>query len=374
MAEESAQEKTEQASPKRVKDAADKGQIARSRELTTMAMMMASAAAFLFFGERFITDIGDILTRGLSLPREVIFDSSAATRLFLGFIEEALLLLAPLFIAMVFVAFLAPLALGGWNFSIEAMSFKGERMSFLKGMKRFFGPQGLMELLKALAKFLLVGSVLVALLWFGAAIFLQLGSDDISTGMAATGEVLIWSFFALSASLIIVAAVDVPFQLWNHAKQLRMTKQEVKDEGKETNGNPEQKSRLRQLQREFAQRRMMAEIPKADVIVTNPTHFAVALRYDQETMSTPIVVAKGVELIAMQIRQIGDAHKITRVEAPPLARALYYSTEIDRPIPTGLYLAVAQLLAYVYQVKRHGGRRQGVKQPDFPIPDEFRRS
>ena len=177
------------------------------------------------------------------------------------------------------------------------------------------------------------------------------------SGLGTAIDFVLWSFIFLSASLLIVASIDVPFQMWNHAKQLKMTLQEVKDESKDTMGNPELKNRLRQLQMEASQQRMMSAVPEADVIVTNPTHYAVALRYDQENMGSPIVVAKGADLIAMHIRKIGDAHNVTTIEAPPLARAIFYSTEIDQPIPRGLYMAVAQLLAYVYQ--RSEERRVG---------------
>jgi flagellar biosynthetic protein FlhB len=191
-------------------------------------------------------------------------------------------------------------------------------------------------------------------------------------GLAHAGQILSRSFVILSASLELIAAIDVPFQLWDHAKNLKMTRQEVRDEHKNTEGKPEVKAKVRTMQREIAQRRMMSEVPKADVVITNPTHYAIALRYDADKMAAPVVVAKGVELVASQIRTVAVANKVPIFEAPPLARALYYSTEIDQQVPAGLYLAVAQVLAYVFQLRATvRGGPVPVPPEDIPVPDEF---
>jgi flagellar biosynthetic protein FlhB len=273
---------------------------------------------------------------------------------------------------MLVTALAAPVALGGWAFSTEAMSFKTEKLNPLKGLKRIFAVRGLIELLKALVKFLLIGSIGAGLLWHFLPELMGLGREPVVSALAHTGSILSVSFVVLSASLLLIAAIDVPFQLWDHSKNLKMTRQEVKDETKNTEGKPEVKSRIRAMQREIAQRRMMQEIPKADVVITNPTHYAVALRYDAERMAAPIVVAKGVELVAGQIRSVATANNVPLFEAPPLARALFYSAEIDQEVPAGLYLAVAQILAYIFQLRAcTAGGPIPVRPGEVDVPDEF---
>ncbi|NOX26670.1 MAG: flagellar biosynthesis protein FlhB [Gammaproteobacteria bacterium] len=372
MAEETGQEKTEQATPKKLSEAAKKGQVPRSRELTTVAMLLGAASALLVMGDYIAGTMTSILSAGWNIPRVYAFDTIKMTETLYDQVQSGLLMLVPLFVVMVIVAILASVAIGGIGFSVESLQFKAEKMSPLKGLKRMLGVQALMEMVKAVAKVSLVGSVLILLLWLNADWIVGLSNRDVASGLGVAVNFVLWSFVFLSASLLIVASIDVPFQMWNHAKQLKMTLQEVKDESKDTMGNPEMKNRLRQLQMEASQQRMMSAVPEADVIVTNPTHYAVALRYDQENMGSPIVVAKGADLIAMHIRKIGDAHNITRIEAPPLARAIFYSTEIEQPIPRGLYMAVAQLLAYVYQLKQNPRNKKNVVLPDFPIPDEHK--
>ena len=371
--EDNSQEKTEQPTPKRLKEARDKGQIARSRELNTMAMMLVSAGALLLLGPNLVGQLGELMSDGLRIERAQAFDLAALMEVPAEMVGRALELLMPLFLFLVVVAILAPLALGGWAFSPQSIAPKLERISPLKGIKRVFSSRGLMEMIKALAKFALVASVAVGLLWNLADDFLGLGQEPLRQGMAHMGSLLGWSFLLLSATTILIAAIDVPFQLWYHHKQLRMTRQEIKDEMKETEGRPEVKGKIRNLQREIAQRRMMAEVPKADVVITNPTHFAVALRYDQDRMRAPRVVAKGRDLIAQQIRTIALDSGVYILSAPPLARALYHTTEIDQEVPSELYLAVAQVLAYVYQLRIV--RREGGKAPDqptdLPVPDQY---
>lgn len=203
----------------------------------------------------------------------------------------------------------------------------------------------------------------------------MLGSEPLRSGLAHTAHIVGWSFLAVSSVLVLIAAVDVPFQLWDHSNKLKMTKQEVKDEQKQTEGNPEVKGRIRAVQRQMSQQRMMADIPTADVVVTNPTHYAVALRYDQEGSGAPVVVAKGADLIAGQIRKVAAANEVAIVEAPPLARALYFNTDIGQEIPAGLYVAVAQLLAYIYQLKHMDttGREEPAPPADLPVPEELLR-
>ncbi|HFD80867.1 MAG TPA: flagellar type III secretion system protein FlhB [Gammaproteobacteria bacterium] len=366
------QEKTEQATPKRLEEARRKGQVPRSRELTTMAMLLAAAVSLSLMGGKMITEMGAVMRLGLDVERSRLFDPAAVLEIAGHALIQALQLMVPFLIVMLLVAVAAPIALGGWSFSTEALGFKFDKLNPLSGLKKIFALRGTVELLKALAKFLLIGTVGGLLLWHFLPQLMGLGREEVHAGLAHVGNILSTSFIWLSASLVVIAAIDVPFQLWEHAKNLKMTRQEVRDENKNIEGKPEVKARVRSLQREIAQRRMMSEVPKADVVITNPTHYAVALRYDADNMAAPIVVAKGVELVASQIRTIAQANDVPLFEAPPLARALYYSTEIEQPVPAGLYLAVAQILAYVFQLR--ASARGGVvpeRPQDVPVPDEF---
>jgi flagellar biosynthetic protein FlhB len=369
------QERTEEATGKRKQEARDKGQIARSRELNTLLMLLLSGAGMFFLGDDLVRDLMQVLRDNLVIERADIFDVTAMTSKFLTSLRDALNAVVPLFFLLVMVAILAPMALGGWSFSFHPMKPELKKIDPIKGMTRVFSLKGLMELAKALAKFLLVGSVGFWLLQVKIPGFMGLGNETLEQGIARMGDELLWAFLLLSSALIAVVAVDVPFQLWDHARKQKMTRQEVKDEHKETEGSPEMKGKVRQTQREIAQRRMMQEVPKADVVITNPTHYAVALRYDQERMGAPIVVALGADEIAGHIRRIATANDVPILSAPPLARALYYNSELDAEIPAGLYLAVAQVLAYVYQLRHY--ELNGGLAPEFnadvPIPDDLKR-
>lgn len=373
MAESDGQERTEQATPKREQEAREKGQVPRSRELSTVAALMAAATALIAMGESLTRALAAQMQRGLSLTREQVFDTAKLPMHFLNAVVEALLTLMPFFALMVVVVIAASAVLGGWAFT--AISFKWEKLDPIKGMGRVFAWRGLVEMLKGMAKFVLVAVTALLVLKVMGAQFLGLGRESLPQGLAHVGSLLSWIFLLLSATLLIVAFIDVPFQLWDHQRQLRMTKQEVRDEYKQTEGSPEVKGRIRRMQMEIAQRRMMAEVPKADVVVTNPTHYAVALRYDQARGDAPVVVAKGSDLIALKIRTVAQENDVPVLEAPPLARALYHSTELEQPIPVGLYRAVAMVLAYVYHLRQGPmySREGVVTMPDLPIPDDLRR-
>jgi flagellar biosynthetic protein FlhB len=369
---EDGQEKTEQATPKKQEEARNKGQVPRSRELTTMAMLLMGAISITLMGGPIAQQLGGVMRMGLQIEKSKIFDPWAVIEILSQAIYQGFMSLVPFLLVMLVTALAAPVALGGWAFSTEAMSFKTEKLNPLKGLKRIFAVRGLIELVKALVKFLLIGSIGAGLLWHFLPELMGLGREPVVSALAHTGSILTVSFVVLSASLLLIAAIDVPFQLWDHSKNLKMTRQEVKDETKNTEGKPEVKSRIRAMQREVAQRRMMQEIPKADVVITNPTHYAVALRYDAERMAAPVVVAKGVELVAGQIRSVATANNVPLFEAPPLARALFYSAEIDQEVPAGLYLAVAQILAYIFQLRAcTSGGPIPVRPDEVDVPDEF---
>jgi flagellar biosynthetic protein FlhB len=367
------QERTEEATPKRREDARKKGQIARSRELNTMAMLLLGAIGLMSMGPFMLARMEDLFRTGLSLHREAVFDPWTMIDIFSISIMQGVALVMPFMLLMLVTALLAPLALGGWSFSVEALGPKFDKLNPLKGLKRIFALRGLVELVKALAKFLLIGGVGAYLLIRNMPSFNGLAYESVPQALAHAGSILGWSFLLLSLSLVVIAAIDVPFQIWDHAKNLKMTRQEIKDEYKTTEGKPEVKAQIRRMQQELAQGRMMAEVPKADVVITNPTHFAVALKYDAKNMRAPRVVAKGADLIASQIRTVATANGVALFEAPSLARAIYYSTEINQEVPAGLYLAVAQVLAYVYQLRT--ARTKGGFEPhrpvDLPVPDEF---
>ncbi|WP_455212794.1 flagellar biosynthesis protein FlhB [Kaarinaea lacus] len=371
----SGQEKTEEATPKKLQEAREQGQVPRSRELDTLIMLLVAAVAFLMLGEQIIGGLLDLLRSNFVIERALLFNTAIIPELFWQAVNEGIFLLLPFFFIMVIAAVIAPLPMGGWNFSTKALMPKVERMNPIKGLGRVFAWKGLIELSKALVKFLIVSTAGWFLLMEKLPGFLTLGNQSLAEGLAQLGNELIWVFLLLSCTLIVVTVVDVPFQLWDYHRQQRMTRQEIKDEHKDTEGNPELKSKVRSTQREIAMRRMMDNVPKADVVITNPSHYSVALRYNQINMSAPVVVASGVDLVALQIRRIATAHDVPILEAPALARALYHSTKIDQEIPAGLYLAVAQVLAYVYQLKQY--ETQGGTQPqppgDLPIPDDLKR-
>lgn len=368
------QEKSQEPTAKRVIDARKKGQVPRSRELNTMAVTLFGLATIIAMTPYFASGFHTLFQEQFVLGRADIFDPNAMMAHLVKAVGDALLMLAPFFAVMIVVALLSSVALGGFNVSFEAMQPKLSKLDPIKGMKRVFSAKGLMELVKSLAKFVLVSAATVALLHAWSEDLLRLGDLNVERAMTEGLGMVAWSSLILSSTLILMALIDVPFQLWQHRRDLKMTQQEVRDEFKETEGRPEVKGRIRQMQREIAQRRMMQEVPKADVIVTNPTHYAVALRYDPERMGAPQVVAKGKDLVAANIREVGAAHRVPLVEAPMLARAIYFNTELNEQIPATLFLAVAQLLAYVFQLRAY--REQGGDIPtppqDYPIPQDLR--
>lgn len=368
------QEKTEQPTAKRLAESRKKGQVPRSRELNTMAVTLAGALALMGMSGHIIEGFRGVLHGNFTLTREDIFEPTAMLRHLTEAIWDALWMLVPFFVVLMVVAVLASISLGGLSFSAEALAPKLDKLNPIKGMKRVFSIKGLVELLKALAKFLLIAGVTALLLRLSAKDLVSLSSLEVVQAMGEAGSLIGGALIILASTLILIALIDVPFQLWDHNRQLRMTKQEIRDEMKETDGRPEVKGRIRSLQREMAQQRMMQEVPKADVVVTNPTRYAVALRYDQDGMMAPKVVAKGTELVAAKIREVAGENDVPLIESPMLARALYFHTEIGDYIPAGLYLAVAKLLAYVFQLRVYlaeGGDKPSVPD-DVTVPDEFR--
>ncbi|MFK7605386.1 MULTISPECIES: flagellar biosynthesis protein FlhB [unclassified Pseudomonas] len=372
---ESGADKTEDPTEKRKKDSREKGEIARSKELNTLAIMLAGSIGLLIFGGALAQDMMELMRYNFSISRETLLNTDSMGAFLLHSGKVALLAVQPVLITLLIAALVGPIALGGWLFAAGSMAPKFSRMNPAAGLKRMFSAKALVELLKALAKFFIV--LIVALLVLQSDIddLLRIAQEPLEQAVIHSLQVVAWSALWMACGLILIAAVDVPVQLWESHKKLLMTKQEVRDEHKDQEGRPEVKQRIRQLQREMSQRRMMAAIPDADVIITNPTHYAVALKYDPEKGGAPMLLAKGSDFLALKIREIGAKHTILLLESPALARSIYYSTELDQEIPAGLYLAVAQVLAYVYQIRQYQAGKGKRPDPldDLPIPPDLRR-
>lgn len=375
MAEESSGERTEEPTGRRLEQAREKGQIARSKELGTAAVLISAACGFYMLGPSLAISLTRVFEIVFTMDRAQIFDTNEMFKVWGVVASEIAWPMAKIMLLIVVVAFIGNVSLGGINFSTQAMMPKASKMSPLAGFKRMFGVQALVELTKGIAKFSVVAFSAYFLLSFYFNDIMLLSSDHLPGNVYHALDLLVWMFILLCSSILFIVVIDVPFQIWNHNKQLKMTKQEVKDEYKDTEGKPEVKGHIRQMQRELAQRRMMAEVPNADVIVVNPEHFAVAIKYDVQRSAAPFVIAKGVDDVAFKIREIARAHNIAIVSAPPLARAIYHTTKLDQQIPEGLFTAVAQILAYVFQLRQYqkGRGRKPIPIPlNQPIPDELK--
>lgn len=369
------QEKTEQATSRRLEQAREKGQVARSRELGTSAVLLAAAIGLMVIGPSLAKSLMEMMTKVYTMDRSQIFDTNSMFTVWQTVISELSWPVLGFILMLGAVAFIGNIVLGGITFSTEAIMPKGTKMNPVNGLKRMFGIQAVVELTKGIAKFSVVALSGYFLLTYYFPDILNLSQDNLPGNVGHALNLLIWLFILLCASTLLIVVIDVPYQIWNHNKQLRMTKQEVKDEYKDTEGKPEVKGRIRQLQREMAQRRMMAEVPKADVIVVNPEHFAVALKYDAKKSPAPYLVAKGTDEIAFKIREIAREYNVPIVAAPLLARAIYHTTKLEQQIPDGLFTAVAQVLAYVYQLRQYQkgrGRKPTPLPLSQPIPEEFK--
>ena len=372
---ESGADKSEEPTDKRRRESREKGQIARSRELNTFAIMLAGTGGLLATGGAIGNAMLDIMRGNFELSRDVLMDERSMALWLAASGQMAMEALMPLFVVLLIASIVGPICLGGWLFSAKAMAPKFSRMNPLAGLKRMFSMKSLIELLKALAKFILILMVALVVLSMDRDDLLAIANEPIESAIMHSAEVVGWSALWMSFGLILIAAVDVPFQLWDNKQKLMMTKQEVRDEYKDSEGKPEVKQRIRQLQHEMTQRRMMQAVPQADVVITNPTHFAVALKYDPEKGQAPMLLAKGSDFTALKIREIAQEHKVMLLESPALARSIYHTTELDQEIPAGLYLAVAQVLAYVYQIRQYqaGKGKRPVPLKDLPIPPDLRR-
>ena len=373
MAEDSDLEKTELPSQRRLDQAREQGQVARSRELSTFALLLAGGAILWFMGASFTQHMVESLRTGLTLDKELAFNTQLIIPRLYDLTLDALITFSPVLLALLLAAAFSPLLMNGWLFSFAALQPQFSRMNPISGIARMFSVHSLVELSKAIGKSIVVGGVAAWVIWHNKDVVMALGIQPIDSAIPQMGHLVGASFMAIVGAMLLIVMIDVPFQLWDHNKKLMMTKEEVRQESKETEGDPMVKGRIRSLQREAARRRMMAAIPTADVVVTNPTHYAVALKYSDKGMNAPVVVAKGSHLLALRIREIAEENHVPILEAPPLARALHKHTELGESIPEALYTAVAEVLAYVYQLRRY--KKLGGVPPqepsELPVPTEL---
>ena len=364
MSEDSDAEKTEAASPKRLEQAREKGDVPRSREAATFTVLMASGCCLWFAGDAIVRRLTAVMVSGLTLDREQILNPNIMILRIASDVTSVLLTCLPYAVAIMVVALASPLLVGGWLFSSQAFVPNFGKLNPIRGLGNMVSKNALVELLKALAKTLVVGFVAWMVMQHYKDAVLGLSVESLKAGSAHMISLLISAFLIIVGALGLIAAIDGPYQMWHYANKMKMTLQEVKQEAKESDGNPQIKQKIRQLQHEMSRRRMMADVPTADVVVTNPTHYAVALKYGENSRGAPQVVAKGADEVAAKIRELAGEHKVAILEAPALARALYKHTEIGDEIPEALYGAVAEVLAYVFQLRSYGNGN-GLR-PDKP--------
>jgi len=365
MAEDSDLEKTEPASSKRLEKAREDGDVPRSRELTTSTLLLAAGAGFWLMGSGIAHSLQTNLISGLTLSRELAFDPMLLLVRISAQLNDLLWAFFPLALLLLLVAAFSPALIGGWVFSSKVVMPDFGRMNPLKGVTNIVSKNAAAELVKALLKATLISVVAYIVMSSQKNDMFALSHQPLKLGIEQLGHLLLTGFLGIVAALVLIAAIDVPYQVRRYANKLKMTKEEVRQEAKESDGNPQIKARVRQMQREMARRRMMSEIPHADVVITNPTHYAVALKYKDAGMRAPVVVAKGADAVALKIREIAAEHHVPMLEAPPLARALHAHADLGDEIPEQLYSAVAEVLAYVFQLRTYG--KQGGVKPKPPV-------
>jgi flagellar biosynthetic protein FlhB len=374
MADESEdQEKTEAATPRRLEKAREEGQVARSRELTTFVLLSAGFAGLWLMSSLLYGQLGQVMKAAFLFDRGQAFQTGAMLGQVWVLASAGLRALMPFFMLLLIVALGAPMLLGGWLFSFKALQPRFSKLNPFTGLARVFSSQALAELVKVVAKALLVGGIVGWYLYTRGGNFMALVRQPVSQALTGALQLLAGAVGYMVMGLMLVILLDVPWQLWQHAKKLRMSKEELKREHKESEGDPRVKGRIRSQQQAMARRRMMSKVPAADVIVTNPTHYAVALRYDDKRMAAPRVVAKGTDLVALKIREIAQQHSVPMLEAPPLARVLYRHVKLDREIPAALYAAVAEVLVWAFSLKRArtGGSAAMPAPSDIAVPPDL---
>jgi flagellar biosynthetic protein FlhB len=367
MAEKDTAERTERPTPKKLEDARKKGQVPRSVDVGAAAVSLTAVGVLTLFGSNIAESLGSVMIEGLRVSPEDLLNDDRTVRSFGLEALQGMLAITPLLGATFIAAVLAPALIGGWNFSGEALGFKANRINPLSGLARMFSARSAVELFKSLAKFVFVGGVGVLILSSQTERLLHLARQPVLSAILSVAEITAFATLAMASTLIVIALIDGPFQLWKFLQEMRMSREDIKQEYKESDGSPETRSRIRSVQATMARGRMMQDVPGASVVVTNPTHFAVALRYDEQRHAAPIVVAKGADEVAARIRELAARHGVPLVSAPPLARAMFRYIDVGREIPSPLYLAVAKVLTYVWQMRT--AIAQGTDKPSLPQID-----
>jgi flagellar biosynthetic protein FlhB len=367
MAENEGSEKTERATPKRLEEARKKGQVPRSADLSAAIVSLIGAGFLYLFGAGAANEMLSVMRDGLSVTSVDLMQSDVLLRHTADQFVHGFLAVVPLMGVLVLAAVAAPALIGGWNFSSEALAFKGERINPLAGIGRMFSVRSLVELIKAIGKFVFVGGIGCIVVWSQSEALMGLARQPIEVAILEATKITAYASLLMAASLGLIAIIDAPFQLWRFGEDMKMSRDDVRQEMKESDGSPENKSRIRSVQSALSRGRMMQDVPKANVVITNPTHYAVALRYDEKKNGAPVVIAKGADEVAAKIRELAAANGVPLVSAPPLARALFRYVDLGREIPAALYVAVAQILTYVWQLRQ--ATRYGTTVPTLPVID-----
>ena len=367
------QEKTEEATPRRKEKAREEGQVARSRELNTFLLLLGGVVGLYSMGKMLYDQLGGVMEQAFLFERRQAMESTPMLVNALDLGQRTLFAIMPLFLLLAVIALVAPGLMGGWLISGKSMQPKFSKLNPMKGVKRIFSTQALIELAKAIAKSILVGGIAATFLYFNIGNFMALMDQPIQQALASALTMAAQAAGVMVLALVVVILIDVPFQLWDNAKKLRMSQEEIKREHKESEGDPQLKARIRQQQQAMARGRMMSKVPMADVIITNPTHYAIALTYQEGSMGAPRLVAKGADAVAARIREIGEEAGVPRLEAAPLARALYHHVDLEAEVPAELYTAVAEVMAWAYRLKQVA--KQGGEVPptpdNLPVPPEM---
>lgn len=367
----STEERTEEPTAKRLEKARSEGRVARSQELSVAAMLIGTSIFLYFMGGYFVESLAEEFAAGFVFDRKLVFSDNIVLENLISLGLKSFFIIIPIFVLTFIIATIAAGAIGGFVLSFEALAPKLSKINPLEGVKRIFGLRALIELVKALAKFLLIGGVLVFVISTSLDSLIELGFKGLKPALSEAGGVIATGMLWVTIPLIIVASIDVPYQVFEYKKKLKMTKQEIKDELKETEGRPEVRAQIRRKQREMAMGRMIDAVAEADVIITNPSEFAVALSYNPGTEEAPQLIAKGVDLIAGQIRDKAKENGVPVFASPLLARALYFTTEVNDHIPESLYYAVAQVIAYVFNLQSVNVNQNQIDKPNPEVPKEY---
>ena len=371
MADDSA-ERTEEPTSQRLRKAREEGQVARSIELPTAAVLITATLFFSLAGNYLFHRLGQLFTSQLQFDRKIMDKAELLPSLFFQSIIDGYLLILPVMVLLAVVAVISTVLSGGLVFSPGLILPKFSKLDPLAGLGRVFGMKALIDLGKAILKFLLVSIILWISITNHIDDLVSINRMDLGTAIHHAGELILDACFWMSMGLVLVALADVPLQHYQVNKRLKMTRQEIKDEMKNSEGRPEVKATIRRRQREMANNRMMEKVKDADVVITNPQHFAVALSYDPNSDGAPTLVAKGTDELAQRIRERAKEAGVYLFETPELARALYFTTKLDHPIHEGLYHAVAQVIAYVFSLNQSYAPDGALVKPNPRLPDNMR--